>query len=164
VVRTDPYKRFNEQAIFRTCSKCSVLMALKTPDGSAENPCAAGGAHTPTGEYFLTTVTSDPYWHWCSKCPALAYWDMVNPPGPCPAGGLHEHGSSWLYTVPRLDGQVTELLAAALQPGQSYVNPAKTVTFNVVSFGSGGAIVQVNNGGLFPATPPFRRVPPTIPL
>lgn len=75
------------------------------------NRNAAGGAHTPTGEYFLTTVTSDPYWHWCSKCQALAYWDEVNPPGPCPAGGLHEHGSSWLNTVPRLDGQVTELLA-----------------------------------------------------
>jgi hypothetical protein len=163
-VRTDPYKRFNERAIFRTCSKCSVLMALKTADGSGENPCAAGGAHSPIGEYFLTFVTSDPFWHWCSKCMALAYWDEVNPPGPCPAGGLHEHGSSWRYTVPRLDGVVTELLAADLQPGQSYVNPAKTVTFNVVSFGSGGAIVQVNDGGLFPATPPFRRVLPTIPL
>jgi hypothetical protein len=89
---------------------------------------------------------------------------MVNPPGPCPAGALHEHGSSWLYTVPRLDGQVTELLAADLQPGQSYVNPANSVRFNVVSFSGGNAIVQVNNGGLFPATSPFPPPKRVLPL
>ena len=84
------------------------------------NRNAAGGAHTPTGEYFLTTVTSDPYWHWCSKCQALAIFTA----GQLPVGVVLDGGvSRWLLTKAEgpfsLSGTLSFQVRALDDPGRS---------------------------------------------
>jgi hypothetical protein len=133
VIRTDPAQRVREQAFWRTCTKCSEVMALTDYDATKQLPCPAGGTHAPQGEYFLTQQTSDPFWRWCSKCEAMAYWDGSRAPGPCPASGEHDHTKSGFYAPPQFLGEVTEVVASDLQPGQTYVNDIGTVTFEVDS-------------------------------
>jgi hypothetical protein len=36
-------------------------------------------------------------WRWCNKCQGLAFADLT--PGPCPAGGVHDHTGSGDYSV-----------------------------------------------------------------
>jgi len=37
-------------------------------------------------------------WQWCNKCQSLAYANGASP-GPCPAGGSHDHTGSYNYFV-----------------------------------------------------------------
>jgi hypothetical protein len=43
-------------------------------------------------------------WKWCLKCQSLAFWDQTGQPGPCAAGGTHDHSRSASY-VARFAGQ-----------------------------------------------------------
>jgi hypothetical protein len=144
VIRQDPALRVNEQGFKRVCSKCSVLFTMASSDGSAENPCAAGGTHAPTGEYYLTVKDSGPFFRGCNKCLALAYWDGLSQTGPCPAGGRHDHTNSPYYKPPHFRGDVTEVLAG-LQIGGTYMNPNGTVKIEVVTFNVTGSTVRVTS-------------------
>jgi hypothetical protein len=152
-VRTDPYRRVDEQATWRTCSKCSALVFSRLLwDGTAEKPCGAGGLHTlQPAEYFLTWAQRDSgslFWRWCSKCQLIA-WNGHEAPGPCPAGGIHDHSGSPFYTAPHFLGEVNEVAfpagAAGFSPGQSYVNSNGTVKFEVLSFNGVSASVRVTS-------------------
>jgi hypothetical protein len=135
VIRNNPGTRVSEQSYWRTCGKCSVVMAQASADGSQENPCAGGGSHAPQGEYFMTMKSEDTFWRWCSKCQSLAL-NESGTPGPCPAGGTHDHSLSGAYVPPRFAGVVTQIVALDLQPGQTYTSPTGSVVVQVVSLGS----------------------------
>jgi hypothetical protein len=47
-----------------------------------------------------TANNEQPHWRWCAKCEALAYWDGSRQPGPCKAGGTHDHSRSGDYSIP----------------------------------------------------------------
>jgi hypothetical protein len=146
VVRTDPAMRVREMAGGRTCTKCSVLFATASADDSIQLPCASGGTHVAHGEYFLSgTATTEPFWRWCSKCGAIAYWDGSRDPGPCPGGGRHDHSASVFYDPPNFRGEVAALVAADLQVNGRYANPAGTVSFEVVSTDSDHAVIRVTS-------------------
>ena len=85
------------------CKKCQVLTytGTRTP-----GLCAAGGSHDHTGsfDYCLShdddsiADISQNNWKWCNKCQTIGY--AGNPePGPCPAGGNHDHTGSYNYEV-----------------------------------------------------------------
>src|SRR5262249_32466062 len=138
--RTDPASLMREQAFWRTCSKCSTLFALKTADGSSENPCAAGGTHSATGEDFLTFAGGGyPFWRWCRKCELMALWDGSRPPGPCPAGGTHDHSGSGCYIPPRFAIDVTQVVKDDLVAGQSWSDPGNRVRFDVLAMDASSA-------------------------
>jgi hypothetical protein len=144
VVRTDPAPLMREQAFWRTCSKCSTLFALKSPDGSSENPCAAGGTHSATGEYFLTFAQGGyPFWRWCRKCELMAFWDGSRSPGPCPVGGTHDHTGSGCYIPPRFGIDVTQVVNDNLVAGASWSDPSNHVRFEVTAMDADTATVRV---------------------
>ena len=141
VVRTEPLTRYREQAIFRVCSKCNILMALATPGATDEKQCPMGGQHTPRNdEYFLTLRTTYPLWRWCRKCESLANWDDNGIPGPCPAGGTHDHSESGFYCPPNFNSDISVVVADDLKTGEKYTDPNGLVTIEVVSLGSGAKI------------------------
>ena len=74
-------------------------------------PCPAGQKHAPQGQYFPTFLTLDTFWRWCKRCESLAYWDGSRPPGPCPAGGIHDHSASFAYVPPAFRVDVTQVIA-----------------------------------------------------
>jgi hypothetical protein len=143
VVRMDPASLAREQSYWRTCAKCSTLFALNSPDGSDEKPCAGGGKHSVTGEYFLTYVTPDPFWRWCSKCESMAFWDGSRSPGPCPAGGPHDHSASGSYIPPNFRLDVTQVVNDNLLAGGSWSDSSDRVRFDVTAMDASGATVQV---------------------
>ena len=91
------------QANWRWCNKCQVLAFAGNP---APGPCPAGGSHNHAGSanYVLAFSGSAPAagaqanWRWCRKCQGLTFGG--NPaPGPCPAGGQHDHSGSGDYLL-----------------------------------------------------------------
>jgi hypothetical protein len=133
VVRTDPASLVREQAWWRTCTKCSTLFKLNTPDGSNEKPCAAGGSHSPTGEYFLTNMGNATFWRWCRKCESMAYWDGSRAPGPCPAGGTHDHSASGFYIPPSFGLDVTQVVNDNLVAGGTWADSINSFHFEVAA-------------------------------
>jgi hypothetical protein len=170
LVRTDPASLNREQGFWRSCTNCSTLFALKSDDGTKESPCAAGGihspaggAHAPTGGYYLTFVspgyisgpTDVPFWRWCKKCAAMAFWDESRKPGPCPAGGRHDHSESGFYYPPSFGPDVVQVVHDNLSVGQQWTDPANRTQFDVVAMDAATATVAVTfphlHTGLGPA-------------
>ena len=143
VVRTNPVSLVREQSFWRACQNCSVIFALSTPDGSDEKPCATGGKHVPTGEYFLTFVTPDTFWKWCKNCESMAFWDGSRGPGLCPAGGRHDHSASRCYVPPNFGLDVTQVVHDNLTVGLSWSDPSNRVRFEVLTIGIASAVVRV---------------------
>lgn len=151
IVRTDPASLVREQPFWRTCTKCNTLFALNTSDASNEKPCAAGGTHSPTGEYFLTFVTSGqnggptdiPFWRWCSKCESMAFWDGSRAPGPCPAGGTHDHNTSAFYGPPSFQLDVAQVVDDNLLVGESWSDAENRVRFEVLTMDGASAMIRV---------------------
>jgi hypothetical protein len=110
---------------------------------ASEKPCPAGGNHAPTGEYFLTFVTGDPYWRWCRKCESLAFWDGSRDPGPCPAGGTHNHSGSGAYIPPWFQLDVTQVVNDNLVAGGSWSDPSNHVRFDVLTMNPTSATIRV---------------------
>jgi hypothetical protein len=154
VIRTDPASLVREQAYGRKCSKCRALFVLNSEDGTAENPCPAGGGHSPTGEYFQTMVTGyiDPYWRWCRKCEAMAYWDGSRAPGPCPAGGTHDHTGSGAYLPPSFGLDATQVVNDGLGINGSWAN--QNVKIEVVAIQPNSATIQVTSFAYQPPLTP----------
>jgi hypothetical protein len=147
-VRTDPASLNREQAFWRTCKNCSALFALNSVDGKKEKPCASGGTHAPAdNEYFLTFVTPDPFWRWCSKCESIAMWDGSRPPGPCPGGERHDHSNSRFYIPPNFALDVTQLVAELVADDVvlrgSWSDPSKRVRIDVSAMDADSATVMV---------------------
>src|SRR4029077_1750333 len=135
VVRTAPNTRFREHAFWRTCSKCHLLMRLASESGTVENSCAAGGKHTPQGQFFLSDFHNA--WRWCRKCQVLAAWDG----GVCPAdGGTHDQSQSDVYQPPSFQEECVVVVAADLIAGQSFANAAGTVVVTAIALGSDATV------------------------
>jgi hypothetical protein len=143
VVRTDPAPLMREGAYWRTCTKCSTLFMLNTPDGSKENPCAGGGQHSPTGEYFLTYASPESFWRWCRKCESMAFWDGSRSPGPCPAGDTHDHSASGAYIPPAFRVDVTQVVDDNLVTGGSWSDSGNHVRFDVLAMDASSGKVRV---------------------
>jgi kumamolisin len=91
------------QANWRWCDKCEELCFAGNPSPGA---CPAGGNHllTNSSNYVVLTPNlsfgpaGQANWRWCNKCQALSF--AGNPtPGPCPAGGNHDHTGSSNYVL-----------------------------------------------------------------
>ena len=101
-------------------------------------------------------------WSWCNKCQGLTFAGNAvtggnpNPtPGPCPAGGVHDHaggGTYWLTTgteanLPFLvtpdSGQAQDW-----QPGQTFSDPNENVFIRVESMNAspGVALATITIG------------------
>jgi hypothetical protein len=95
------------QGDWRWCSKCQGLFFGGGPTNGA-CPVEPHGEpneqpHDSTGSGDYTLVHQDSAapgqdgWRWCSKCQGLAWG--VDEPGACPAGAVHDHGGSGVYTL-----------------------------------------------------------------
>ena len=91
------------QSDWRWCNKCQGLAFAGNP---SPGPCPAGGSHNHAGSasYVIAFSGSAPAagaqanWRWCNKCQGLTF--AGNPsPGPCPAGGQHDHSGSGDYLL-----------------------------------------------------------------
>jgi hypothetical protein len=95
---------------WRWCSKCMGMAFAGRPPG----PCPAGGVHDHAGSGNYGFSHNAPGelgqrgWRWCSKCMGMAFGGAELPPfpggavlqpGPCPAGGTHDHNGSGEYTI-----------------------------------------------------------------
>ena len=111
------------QGNWRWCTKCQ---ALSFAGSSSVGKCSAGGNHDHTGSggYVLPIRGSGPVpmdnqddFRWCKKCQVLALGST--PPGPCAAGGQHDHTGSGNYMLGYVVGADTVLREAymnALKP------------------------------------------------
>jgi hypothetical protein len=144
VVRDKPGTRVHEQSFWALCSKCNVLMAVDSASGSSTKLCGAGGDHSPGGKYLLTIAGMDPRWQSCRKCQVLAL-NASNTPGPCPAGGTHDHSQSSFYTPPAFNGECTVLVAGDLKLAETYTNPNGTVVVKVVTLGNDAATFNLTS-------------------
>jgi RNA polymerase subunit RPABC4/transcription elongation factor Spt4 len=66
--------------------------------GLVNTPCGGGaqGNRVVAGVYQELGQRS---WRWCAKCQSLGFWDQSRSPGPCAAGGIHDHSSSGYYVA-----------------------------------------------------------------
>jgi hypothetical protein len=150
VVRTEPSAPNRQDAAWRTCTTCKVLMRLSSPDGLSEQPCAvAGTTHKPGAVFYYPTmigIREDPFWRRCKKCETLAFWDGTTAAGPCPADGeKHDHGGSSFYDPPSFAGDVTEIVAN-LELNQPVASDGNGITFELLSFNDAGATVRLRMG------------------
>jgi hypothetical protein len=128
---------FSGQNLWKQCGKCQGLYFSGNDSPGA---CPAGGMHdgTDSGDYTLLQGAGDAigqnHWKWCSKCQGLVFTD--NPPGPCPGGGNHDTSGSLDYTLSNFGQDKTYLIQSDFQPGQIYLDAAKGVKVEVVSFDS----------------------------
>lgn len=99
---------------WRWCTKCQ---ALTFAGGSSLGKCPAGGMHDHSGsfDYSLGTKSnvslpqeSQNNWRWCNKCQVLAFGGEATP-GPCSAGGQHDHTGSNNYVLDFVVGADTVL-------------------------------------------------------
>jgi hypothetical protein len=103
VIQDPPILPPFSQDDWRWCNKCQGLAFGGNPTPGA---CPAGGTHdhAGSGNYSLmqNTPVSIPLtqadWRWCNKCQGLAFGGNRSP-GPCPAGGTHDHAGSGNYAV-----------------------------------------------------------------
>jgi hypothetical protein len=90
------------QPDWRWCSKCQGLFFGGNPTPGA-CPATPGQPHLSTGSGNYTLIHQDPTapgqdgWRWCSNCQGLAWG--ADEAGACPAGGVHDHGGSGVYTL-----------------------------------------------------------------
>lgn len=91
-------QRAHDQHDWCFCRKCHRL-AFAAEGGV----CALGGAHDFTDTLPYTLPINDdppdaqPGWRGCQNCQTLSYTGFAI--GPCPAGGVHDHGPSSSYSV-----------------------------------------------------------------
>lgn len=85
------------------CNKCQGLAFAGNPSLGA---CPAGGDHDHSGSFSYSISYGSPPapkinqgdWQWCNKCQGMTF--AGNPsPGPCAAGGDHNHSGSWEYVL-----------------------------------------------------------------
>jgi len=92
------------QSNWRWCNKCQGLFFAGHNQGS----CPAGGSHNHGGSWDYTVLhngtqglspgsSSQSNWRWCNKCQGLFF--AGHNQGSCPAGGSHNHGGSWDYSL-----------------------------------------------------------------
>jgi CubicO group peptidase (beta-lactamase class C family) len=115
------------QGNWRWCNKCQALCYA---GGPSLGQCPAGGLHdhTGSGNYILpiraagapVPVDYQDDFRWCNKCQVLS-WGGAATPGPCKAGGEHDHTGSGNYMLAYVVGADTVLYEA-------YMNALKPIT------------------------------------
>ena len=117
----------HSQENWRWCTKCQGLAFAGNP---TPGNCPAGGTHehTGSGNYSLLNdiggllasvpgLSGQDNWRWCTKCQGLAF--AGNPtPGPCPAGGSHDHAGSADYTLFKDLNEVASIAISYFASGQ----------------------------------------------
>jgi len=140
-----PSPATDTQDNWQWCNKCQVLAYAGNDSPGA---CAGGGGHNHTGTYdyvlsYSPLVEPSNYqgnWQWCTKCQALAYAGNASP-GPCPAGGIHDHTGSYNYGVGNF-GFGTGTLNRFQQGGWQWCNKCECLSWTVNALGpcpAGGA-------------------------
>lgn len=113
------------QGNWRWCNKCQ---ALSFAGSASPGKCSGGGNHdhVGSGNYVLpiragsAAIPQDfqDDFRWCNKCQVLS-WGGASSPGPCKAGGEHNHTGSGNYMLGYVVGSDTVLYEAymkALKP------------------------------------------------
>jgi len=88
----------------------------------------AGGGNVGADVAWSTRATNgQPGWRWCANCEGLAFWDGSRSPGPCIAGGHHDHGGSGYYSLPH------DTSFSNGQPGWSWCNKCEALSYNTAN-------------------------------
>jgi hypothetical protein len=69
-----------------------------------------------------------------------------NAPGPCPAGGTHDHSGRFDYTLTNFGQDRTFLIQADWRPGHAFVDSMLNVRIVIVSFDSNASLATVTIG------------------
>jgi CubicO group peptidase (beta-lactamase class C family) len=113
------------QGNWRWCTKCQ---ALSFAGSASPGACSGGGTHdhAGSGNYVLpiragtaaVPLDFQDNFRWCNKCQVLSFGGAASP-GPCKAGGEHDHTGSGNYMLGYVVGADTVLYEAymnALKP------------------------------------------------
>jgi len=87
-------------------------------------------------------VDAHPFWRG-TKCEALAYWNGLGDPGPCPKGKTHDHSENRFYIPPNFDLDVTQVVKNNLDVGESWSDSSNGVRFEVLAMHANSATVRV---------------------